>query len=184
MSETKIIKFDYDPQAAREVVLWFLNKHGGKLDILKLVKLIFLADREHLFRYGRTIVGGFYVAMQHGPVPSNLYDDLKDAKQFPDKHPYDFSGEYQLTAKESFDEDEFSESELEILEMIDSEFGKMDPFKLRDLTHELKAYQKNYPDINQKTSNPMSYEDFFLDTVDKDMLDLILEDVEVKSFFE
>lgn len=40
-------------------------------------KVFFFADREHLKDWGRPISGDRYVAMEHGPVPSNIYDILK-----------------------------------------------------------------------------------------------------------
>jgi len=43
--------FDY--KKAIQVINWFANKTNGQIDKLKLMKLIFLADREHMRRYGR-----------------------------------------------------------------------------------------------------------------------------------
>ena len=71
------ITFDYNQQKAFQVILWFLGRHGERLEKLKLVKLIFFADREHLHRYGRPIVGGRYVAMPLGPVASQCLDDMR-----------------------------------------------------------------------------------------------------------
>lgn len=42
-----------------------------------VVKSLFLADRNHLNRYGRLISSDTYVAMVHGPVPTVAYDLLK-----------------------------------------------------------------------------------------------------------
>jgi uncharacterized phage-associated protein len=38
---------------------------------------MYFADRKHLEKYGRFICGDSYVAMKHGPVPSEIYDILK-----------------------------------------------------------------------------------------------------------
>jgi uncharacterized phage-associated protein len=40
-------------------------------------KVCYFADKEHLLDYGRPITGDRYVAMEHGPVPSNIRDLLK-----------------------------------------------------------------------------------------------------------
>ncbi|MGD0679946.1 MAG: Panacea domain-containing protein, partial [Polyangiaceae bacterium] len=71
-----MIEFEYDEERARHATLWLLQEHGT-LDHIKLLKLVVLADVEHLKRYGRPIVGGEYFAMEHGPVASQLYDELK-----------------------------------------------------------------------------------------------------------
>lgn len=48
----------------------------GKANKLKLVKLLYLADKCHLVRYGRTITGDEYWAMDYGPVGSTAKDIL------------------------------------------------------------------------------------------------------------
>lgn len=46
----------------------------------KVLKVIYFADKEHLFNYGRFIFGDNYVALQHGPVPSKAYNMVKNVK--------------------------------------------------------------------------------------------------------
>lgn len=48
-------------------------------------KVFFFADREHLIDWGRTISGDRYVAMQHGPVPSTIYNLLVATSGEPDE---------------------------------------------------------------------------------------------------
>lgn len=43
----------------------------------KLCKILYFADQKHLSQYGRSITGDTYIAMQYGPVPSNVDDILK-----------------------------------------------------------------------------------------------------------
>jgi len=50
------------------------------LTTLKAVKLLYLADREHLLRYGRPILGDWYACMEQGPVPSRAYELLKQVR--------------------------------------------------------------------------------------------------------
>jgi uncharacterized phage-associated protein len=40
-------------------------------------KVFYFADKEHCLDWGRTISGDRYVAMEHGPVPSRIYEILK-----------------------------------------------------------------------------------------------------------
>lgn len=46
---------------------------------LVLLKLIFLADRYHLRKYGRTITGSTYFAMRYGPVASEIKTFIESA---------------------------------------------------------------------------------------------------------
>ncbi len=57
-------------------VLHYILKKLGKADKLKLIKLIFLADKYHLLKYGRTITEDDYYAMELGPVASIVKDIL------------------------------------------------------------------------------------------------------------
>ncbi len=43
----------------------------------KLCKILYFADQRHLSKYGRSITGDTYIAMQFGPVPSCVDDILK-----------------------------------------------------------------------------------------------------------
>ncbi len=58
-------------------MLYVLQKKGGRSDIHSLFKILFFADAVHLSKYGRTITGDEYIAMNYGPVPSCTYDIVK-----------------------------------------------------------------------------------------------------------
>lgn len=58
-------------------LLFALQQLGGRSDMHKLCKILYFADQRHLSIYGRSITGDTYIAMQYGPVPSNVDDILK-----------------------------------------------------------------------------------------------------------
>lgn len=164
------IRFAYNPDKATQAVLWLLGQHGGRIKKLMLVKLIFLADQEHLFRYGRPIVGGQYYAMKHGPVCSPLKTDLDNSPQQADL-PYHLEG-LDVIANAPANEEHFSESDMSVLAEINSKFGWWDRFKLSDYTHKLASYIQTWGDRTQGREE-LPYESFFLDTKDKTMLDIV-----------
>lgn len=53
-----------------ELLLYLAHTRPGA-DKYQAVKFFYLADREHIRRYGRPITFGDYVAMSYGPVASN-----------------------------------------------------------------------------------------------------------------
>ena len=75
---------------ALETVVYLANKDQRQYWVLKA---IYLADKEHLKRYGRQIFGDRYIAMKLGPVPSLAYDIVKSVREgavgyiFPDPTP-------------------------------------------------------------------------------------------------
>jgi uncharacterized phage-associated protein len=172
------IRFAYDPVRASHAARWLLSRHEGKLDRIKLIKLIFFADRLHLARYGRPIVGGRYCAMEHGPVASDFYNAIKDNAldgTLPEE------GTPRVEGTRKADEDFLSESDIEILRVVNDTYGPLDGWRLRDLTHETKSWTKNYKGGN--SSYPLPYEDFFedLDPEDSEMLELIAESQEAEK---
>src|SRR5688572_28382921 len=48
-----------------------------QIKYIRLIKLLYMADREAWTRYGRPITGDTYVAMEHGPVLSQTYDQIR-----------------------------------------------------------------------------------------------------------
>ena len=64
----------FDKDVTLNAVLYIIQQMGGKVDMHKIFKTLFFADQEHLSRYGRTITGDVYIAMNYGPVPSKTDD--------------------------------------------------------------------------------------------------------------
>lgn len=56
-------------------IAYLVQRTGESL--YPVLKMLYLADKTHLEKYGRFIVGDQYVAMAKGPVPSATYDMLK-----------------------------------------------------------------------------------------------------------
>ncbi len=130
-----------------QMAAFLLHKRGGRMSHLKLMKLLYLADREAMGRYGMPISGDFIVAMPHGPALSltlNLMDgDTQSAREgwddwISDKEDHEVS----LRRPVSRDIlDELSDSEIEVLEAVWNQFGRMNRWEIRDYTHTLPEWQ-------------------------------------------
>ena len=70
-----MIRFNLNEEKAIEALVWLANEKPG-ISFYYIVKVLFFADKIHLNKYGRPILGDQYVAMPHGPVPSTVYDML------------------------------------------------------------------------------------------------------------
>jgi len=145
------------------------------MDKLKLIKMAFFADREHLVRYGRPIVGGDYVTMDLGLVSSQLKDYVEG--QISSSLPFVLQGNCNLVATQATNENQLSESELEILDKVYDRYKNIDSVKLGLMTHEYKAWKNNVPP--KGSCKPVPYEDFFEEKDNKAMLDLILDEQEI-----
>lgn len=68
---------DFDKRKITEIVLYILNKTNG-LDYYHLFKIIYFANIAHLAKCGLRITTDDFCALPDGPVPSILYDSIKN----------------------------------------------------------------------------------------------------------
>ena len=72
------MRFVFDERRAAQAAARLLDKHGGTMPWLKLVKLLYLADRASLVEGGYPITGDRFVSLRHGPALSRVLDLIKD----------------------------------------------------------------------------------------------------------
>jgi uncharacterized phage-associated protein len=130
---------------ATQAATRLLQKSGGTLPYMKLMKLLYLADRKALLELGRPITFDRYVSMKHGPVLSQTYD-LMVAEEAPQEHSYwrqhiSEPREYQVRLRGESPRDALSPAQEQILDEIFAEFGALDRWALLDFTHTLPEWQ-------------------------------------------
>ncbi len=170
------------------------NKNGGTINKMKAIKLIWLADRLHLRKFGRTITGDEYYALPNGPVPSATRDVLENSN-FIEDTATDYASEY-ISEIDKYNYKAiiegnykvFSQSDLDILNTVFSAFGHLDHFALSDLSHFFPEWKKHESALNKKLSSrfPIEPTDFFLNIDEKSGLFIDTEDnLDIsKSIFE
>jgi uncharacterized phage-associated protein len=154
-----MITFNIDPEKAVEAIVYLASKKPN-IDHYHLVKTIFYADKEHLNKYGRPVLGDRYVKMRAGPVPSLVLDiinlnDLAVDSDLIEKALSSFTvtQEFQsklIAPKRETVLDKFSESDLECLDNAFDFCKEMDFKELLDVSHEEKSWQaaKNHCDMD------------------------------------
>lgn len=163
-----LLEFDY--KKATQAINYLAKKEGGQIDKLKLIKLVYFADRYHLRRYGRPIANDEYLAMPLGPVGSSV-KDIAEFSDFLDKTELGYAANYlgrgglenTVVSIADVDTDVFSKSELEALDFAYSEFGNKSASTLVDITHRYPEWDKFKRVLQSKetTREQMSYSDFF-----------------------
>lgn len=129
-------------------------------------KVFFFADREHLLDWGRPISGDRYVAMEHGPVPSEIYNLIKNDSGEPDELVDDMRKRVYIRRDENklhlFSNEEapqfpaLSHSDREYLAASLAKHGRMRFGELRELSHQDPAYEAAWelPGLNNEM-NPI-----------------------------
>jgi uncharacterized phage-associated protein len=72
------MKLLFNEAKATQAAAQLLRLRGGPMSYVKLIKLLYLADREALIRWGRPITTDCYLSMDNGPVVSRIYDLIRN----------------------------------------------------------------------------------------------------------
>ena len=138
--------------------LVFLAEQKPGIDIYHVAKILFYADKMHVNKFARPILGDTYICMNHGPVPSGVRDLITDnvwvSPDLIDKKSAALEIEgsrFNLTAKRKPDLDYFSKTDLDCLHAALFEHGEKPFGKLREQTHDEKCY------IESGINQPIDY---------------------------
>lgn len=146
------------PKAIQAAGVLLRYDHGERLGILRLMKLLYIADRESLAESGRTITGDSYAALDHGPVLSTLYNIIKDEDvRSSEWRKYVERNEYWLKPKSDPGVGQLSRFEVRKLNEIATRFAGQDVWEIVKLTHTFPEWKRNAPP--EKSSNPIPLDD-------------------------
>lgn len=71
---------DFNRKKLAELVLYILGKTRG-LDFYHVFQILYFAEMKHLATWGFGIVPDEFCALKYGPVPTSLYDAIKELNQ-------------------------------------------------------------------------------------------------------
>jgi uncharacterized phage-associated protein len=151
------------------------QKSGGRMNKMKAIKLIWLSDRLHLRRHGRTITGDVYFALPHGPVPSATRDVLQwngysdDIASGYASSYIDQDGQYFYKSTDTPNLKVFSKTDLDCINVIYDCFGSLDEFQLRNFSHIFPEWVKHSLGLTSGQSSRylMDESDFFINVQEK-----------------
>lgn len=130
----------FNERKAAEMAAFLLQRAGGKLNVLKLTKLLYLAERESMNLHGFPICGDRMVSMPKGPVLSGTLDLTSGNTISPhwealieDREHHDVR---LRTPVERTDLCELSDSAISVMEKVWEKFGQMDQWQLVKFTHD------------------------------------------------
>lgn len=189
------LEFSFSADKFIQAIVFF--SHAGVRDLtkMKIHKLLYFADKLHLLRFGRPIIGDRYFALEYGPVASQAQNRLDSAaetlvEQGPDETAALFAGFAKMVpgarypvvvAVGDVDAKVFSRSDLEILSEVVQRYGQMTAAALSQITHREAAYREANRHRAPDGSEAMPYETFFLDE-ETDVLGLALAEQEDRDF--
>lgn len=150
---------------------FYAIREGGGVNKMKSLKLIWLADRLHIRKYGRPILNDVYFALNYGPVASHTKDLIEDTN-FLSKEESEYRNlyivsidKYDYGSKSVVNKEVFSQTDMEVMLIISEIYGKYNAFQLSEESHKYPEWKKFESHLKSKSSSrfEMNYEDFFID---------------------
>lgn len=132
----------YREDKATQAAARLLKLRGGRMSHLKLIKLLYLVERESLARFGAPLSYDTYVSMPHGPVVSSTLDRINTREVYQDGY-WDrviapkTDHEVSLRDLDDVPDDQLSPAELALIDEIFARYGKWSRWQLVDFTHTL-----------------------------------------------
>jgi len=136
----------FNERRATDAAAHILKLCGGRMSYMKLIKLMYLADREALKQHGHTISTDSFVSMDRGPVLSQVLN-LITSEPSPEEllspwhqvisGPQDY--EIELLADTSFGQ--LSPNTESVLDAVYAQFGHWDRWQLVKYTHALPEWR-------------------------------------------
>lgn len=143
----------FNEQKAAQVAAWFIGQEGGAMPHLKLMKLMYLAERESMKRSGYPMMGDRLVALKYGPVLSQTLNHINDQAPSTPGNGWDSWISDRADNKVALvnpvspeDLDELSRADLAVLADVWRDCGHMTKFAICDYTHR--------PDVCPEWRNP------------------------------
>src|SRR5271165_3867009 len=135
------VSFPFDPDKATEVAARFIQLEGGLINVLKLVKLIYLLERESIEKRGIPVVGGVYFSMKNGPVTSEILDLINSGQLWNCQTSWaNFIAprgpDYAVELINEPGTDHLSIWEQELIAALYRHFGQLDQWELSQWCHE------------------------------------------------
>ena len=134
-----------------------LGLDGRRMGRIRLLKLLYIADRELLAETGRTITGDHAVAMKLGPVLSRTYDLIKGEEvRAREWDRFIHSEGHAVVLLEEPGLNELSKREIEKLTEVTLRFRDVDDWSLSEATHDFEEWAGN---VKEGTSRLIPWSD-------------------------
>lgn len=140
---------DFNERKATQIAVAFLNMRGGAMSYLKLLKLMYLADRQALLKWGDLMTFDRMVSMDNGPVLSQTFGLIQEGVR-PDRRAGRYWHQHISPPKNyevsvimgiSEEDSDLSRAEEKILQDIFSSFGSMSRWEIVDYVHTLPEWK-------------------------------------------
>ena len=174
-----MITFIFDEEQATEAMVYLLGMNDDRMNYMKAVKMLYLADRESMSNGHGSITTDSYKSLPRGPVPSNILDCIRwNSGEEWNEH-IRTTGYLVEISKPIKCFEKLSKHCMDTLTRIYEKFKDYDPWKLVDYCHTLGEWEDPHG-----SSMPISIESIIENSVSEDKRAAILEELEECSLVQ
>jgi len=152
----------FNERKATQVAASFIKLCGGRLNYMKLIKLMYLAERQALLKWGRPITYDSYFSLDRGPILSTTLDLIKKVRQPNSDHTWfeyiSAPKDYEVTLCKDCPNDDLSEVEESLINKIFQKYKQSDEWDLVNHLHDILPEWK-FPN---GSSIPITYKDILI----------------------
>lgn len=126
----------------KAVLLYIMQSFPNGVDYIKLFKILYFAQQDHLVKYGKVLVEDSFKALKHGPVPIYTYKALQIAEGKPLEGNFDeFLSDIQVRDKKVYtsakpDMNYISGADKRCLDATIEKYKDIEPYDLSSLSHD------------------------------------------------
>lgn len=137
-----MIKFKFNEKKTTQAALLLLIKNDGAMSYMKLIKLLYLIDRDALVRWERPITGDDYFSMKRGPVLSRTLDIINSGDD-PENNFYWYTyinppERYEIRVKDHLPElKELNKREEALIKEVFDKFKDFDQWDMVNICHDI-----------------------------------------------
>jgi hypothetical protein len=131
------MSWPFDEAKVTQAAAAILRKRGGRMHYIKLIKLLYLVDREALLTWGAPVTTDRWVSMKNGPVGSNvlsLITEERREKPIWSEYISPPLGDYEveLRVQGELPKDRLSRAEENLINKVYDEYGYRNRWDLID----------------------------------------------------
>jgi uncharacterized phage-associated protein len=139
-----VMPVSYREDRATQAAARLIGLHGGSINVMKLIKLLYWVERTALIRWGRPVTFDYYFSLKDGPVLSITLDNI-NSEPNPEEPSYwsQYIGEragHDVALIAPAPVDQLSPAEVALIDEVFRTYGHMDQWELSRLSHRLPEY--------------------------------------------
>ena len=132
------VSFVFDEYKATQASSYLLSLNNGRMNYMKMMKILYLSDRKFILDWGNSITTDNYVSMDNGPVISRIYDLIKESRTDTGTYWSSFirTEGYEVVLNKNPGDEYLSPMEMEVIASINSEFRNFSEWDLVGFCHD------------------------------------------------